>query len=516
MGWLKQIRKKIKDGVQQLLIVSDSSDSKDELESDSIQFHISISNKGVIPSPSTESNSSVLGKENHAGEQSSSQESTVQVPVLDNKGKTIAFRELSPVYENTSEEQLKSSAQSCAAVELNLMGIKKPPKINPPELAVFKESVLPQLLRRQKPRVADRLVPGRGALIRMSPKDKYFYPGRLISKSNGKWNVQMWRGIKHKNANKIIRRISTSNIVDGLWQDTKRRRGTLLGKFKRCYEIYEEESAEHYLDDWENHPFDTEIAKALKPHGKTLEQLALLQQSAGISPKDVPVLSLFNQTNPKKTDKVKMPVAAYYCGGLKIDDQARILNWIYTKFPGTNPAHLEIAAAHARTLLLVHRHKTEFLETRPQKNIDVLSEDQYLLKKAWERLVEFTGKTIDGKPKSVGVDVNYEAISILEEVMFDRTINAGIAGNCQWGLDVGPLEDNWFPYNGPEAQQDNLREGSESELEVGPKYQADVQALNHMTEEKLSKPRPRPRLRRKIVEVEDAEEGSTKRLKKSK
>ncbi|THU94636.1 hypothetical protein K435DRAFT_860354 [Dendrothele bispora CBS 962.96] len=397
-----------------------------------------------------------------------------------------------------------------------LCHICKPPKINPPELAVFKESVLPQLLRRQKPRVADRLVPGRGALIRMSPKDKYFYPGRLISKSNGKWNVQMWRGIKHKNANKIIRGISTSNIVDGLWQDTKRRRGTLLGKFKRCYEIYEEESAEHYLDDWENHPFDTEIAKALKPHGRTLEQLTLLQQSAGISPKDVPVLSLFNQTNPKKTDKVKMPVAAYYCGGLKIDDQARILNWIYTKFPGTNPAHLEIAAAHARTLLLVHRHKTEFLETRPQKNIDVLSEDQYLLKKAWERLVEFTGKTIDGKPKSVGVDVNYEAISILEEVMFDRTINAGIAGNCQWGLDVGPLEDNWFPYNGPEAQQDNLREGSESELEVGPKYQTDVQALNHMTEEKLSKPRPRPRLRRKIVEVEDAEEGSTKRLKKSK
>ncbi|THU77095.1 hypothetical protein K435DRAFT_894193 [Dendrothele bispora CBS 962.96] len=127
MGWLKQIRKKIKDGVQQLLIVSDSSDSKDELESDSIQFHISISNKvkiseGVIPSPSTESNSSVLGKGNHAGEQSSSQESTVQVPVLDNKGKTIAFRELSPVYENTSEEQLKSSAQSYKQVPVYKKG----------------------------------------------------------------------------------------------------------------------------------------------------------------------------------------------------------------------------------------------------------------------------------------------------------------------------------------------------------------------------------------------------------
>ncbi|THU78558.1 hypothetical protein K435DRAFT_887317 [Dendrothele bispora CBS 962.96] len=127
MGWLKRIRKKIKDGVQQLLIVSDSSDSKDEPESDSIQFHISISNKvkiseGVIPSPSTESNSSVLGKGNHAGEQSSSQESTVQVPVLDNKGKTIAFRELSPVYENTSEEQLKSSAQSYKQVPVYKKG----------------------------------------------------------------------------------------------------------------------------------------------------------------------------------------------------------------------------------------------------------------------------------------------------------------------------------------------------------------------------------------------------------
>ncbi|KIK66490.1 hypothetical protein GYMLUDRAFT_239427 [Collybiopsis luxurians FD-317 M1] len=31
--------------------------------------------------------------------------------------------------------------------------------------------------------------------------------------------------------------------------------------------------------------------------------------------------------------------------------------------------------------------------------------------------------------------------------MFDRSENAGVAGNSQWGLDVGMLEDNWNPYD---------------------------------------------------------------------
>ncbi|THU75736.1 hypothetical protein K435DRAFT_846836, partial [Dendrothele bispora CBS 962.96] len=364
--------------------------------------------------------------------------------------------------------------------------ICKPPKINPPELAVFKDSVLPDLLRTQKHNMADRLVPGRGALIKMTPKDKFFYPARLISKSKEKWTVKMWRGIKHENAGKIITGIPPSRMVDGLWQDAKKRRKTVLGKFARCHEVYEKESAENYLEDWKQHPFDTEIARVLKPHYDVLAQLAQAQQSAKILISDAPVLSLFQsniQQNPEGLDessqkiksKTKVPVAAYFCGGLTLDDQARILNWIYTKFPNFNPVHLEVAVAHARTLLVAYRYRDEFLGSQSQTDQETLSDQHYVLQRAWQRLVEFTGKTVDGKLKPTAADVDYEAINILEEIMFDRTHEAGIAGNCQWGLDVAPLEDNWFPYNGPESQHNNLRDGTESELETGPDYQVNVQ-----------------------------------------
>ncbi|THV02120.1 hypothetical protein K435DRAFT_922498 [Dendrothele bispora CBS 962.96] len=372
--------------------------------------------------------------------------------------------------------------------------ICKPPKINPPELAVFKDSELPNLLKTQKPNMADRLVPGRGALIKMTPKDKFFYPARLISKSKEKWTVKMWRGIKHENAGKVLKGIPPSRMVDGRWQDAKRRRKTVLGKFARCHEVYEKESAENYLEDWKQHPFDTEIARALKPHYQSNSQ----QKPEG----------------QISDSKAKVPAAAYFCGGLTLDDQARILNWIYTKFPNFNPVHLEVAAAHARTLLVAYQYQDEFLENQSQTDQETPLDQHYVLQKAWQRLVEFTGKTVDGKSKPRAADVDYEAVNILEQIMFDRTHEAGIAGNCQWGLDVAPLEDNWFPYNGPESQHNNLCDGTESELETGPDYQATVQieATIDPGNEKRA-PRPRPRLKRKIDKVENIEYGTKKKQK---
>ncbi|KAK0197625.1 hypothetical protein F5146DRAFT_920236, partial [Armillaria mellea] len=59
-------------------------------------------------------------------------------------------------------------------------------------------------------------------------------------------------------------------------------------------------------------------------------------------------------------------------------------------------------------------------------------------------------------------DVDMEALILLEKRMFDTSEDVGIAGNYQWGLDVGMHQDGWFPWSsrGPEG------EGNESELEV--------------------------------------------------
>ena len=50
--------------------------------------------------------------------------------------------------------------------------------------------------------------------------------------------------------------------------------------------------------------------------------------------------------------------------------------------------------------------------------------------------------------------------------MFDRSEEAGVAGNSQWGLDIGMLEDNWNPYD-LSAPEKNGNECEGSDLEQG-------------------------------------------------
>ena len=55
----------------------------------------------------------------------------------------------------------------------------------------------------------------------------------------------------------------------------------------------------------------------------------------------------------------------------------------------------------------------------------------------------------------------------LEELMFERSLAAGIAGYCQWGLDAGDHEDDWHPYGGrPSYWNHEDRHDSESKIQV--------------------------------------------------
>lgn len=57
---------------------------------------------------------------------------------------------------------------------------------------------------------------------------------------------------------------------------------------------------------------------------------------------------------------------------------------------------------------------------------------------AWKQLVH------DVRP--VHADIDMMIVSILEDHMFDMRKIAGPAGNMQWGLDVGILQETWSPY----------------------------------------------------------------------
>ncbi|KAH7877332.1 uncharacterized protein C8R40DRAFT_1040663 [Lentinula edodes] len=119
--------------------------------------------------------------------------------------------------------------------------------------------------------------------------------------------------------------------------------------------------------------------------------------------------------------------------------------------------------AHARTLLLLYRHHTEFSSTKGEL---------HGIQKAFHRLVAWTGKTVDGKDKQYAiVDVDLEALKLLEGMLFDISENAGEAGNQQWGLDAGSHLQNWNPWAelGPENYCTTKREGDD-EIECQVKF----------------------------------------------
>ncbi|KAF5372086.1 hypothetical protein D9758_004961 [Tetrapyrgos nigripes] len=327
--------------------------------------------------------------------------------------------------------------------------------------------------------VANRLYAGRTVLLQMTARDKFYYPGRLLHGEKGKWTVKMWRGIKHENANKILEGIPISRIVDGLYGDREGRRAIRLGKFTR---IHEERDPEDVATDWRAFPYNTEVDKALYKHKITLQEILLSTISSDfseLSVECVPALSLYLEdidlgyTLPEGyialTSMFGHPCPSYFTGGITTDDRARILNWIHENVAGIGKdftaADFELCFAHARTLFLAHSQRETFLE-HVKEGSSVQEIECLILQQAWQRLVDFTGKTVDGKDKIQRADVDGEALMILEAAMFDRSAKAGKAGREQWGLDVDPPEDSWWPYDGPEKYAPDIQHATESDLEV--------------------------------------------------
>ncbi|KAF9046984.1 hypothetical protein BDP27DRAFT_1434474 [Rhodocollybia butyracea] len=199
-----------------------------------------------------------------------------------------------------------------------------------------------------------------------------------------------------------------------------------------------------------------------------------------------------------------------YTGGLLDTELAAINVWVRTRFPkSAEMDHLKMlhnSIAHARTLLVAHKFHSELAE--------VAANADNLHLKAWERLTEWTGLTADGKAKKArGADVNFEAIALLDKVMFDESVNAGMAGNHQWGLDVGPHELAWSPnMSGPSVTNAPLRDGdNEIELAKGANYDyaAELQEEERRKAKNpppplLKQARPQPKLRKRVFDEDFA------------
>ncbi|KAF9060912.1 hypothetical protein BDP27DRAFT_1429496 [Rhodocollybia butyracea] len=332
-------------------------------------------------------------------------------------------------------------------------------------------NTLPGLRKQKLASIANRLFPGKGILT---------------------GTVEMWRGIQSPAAARgIIDNVSLPDIVDGLWQDQDGRRTIRLGSYIRPLEeqIHKQEAEDDLLVNPTTVRCSGEIA------------------ARSFSLKQVPALALQNSKDLIGGN------ATYYTGGLLATQVAEINNWIHTKIPMADKLDINMmlrpTIGHARTLVVAHLFRSEFMG-----DIEDGTLEQKVLEKAWKRLKDWTGRTTTGKPRPKIVDVNFEAISLLDKIMFDESERAGAAGNHQWGLDIGPHELAWTPQiNHHSVTTDKRRDGKDEETLHGKNYDfvAEQYEMERAKERRNNQQARSKAPKRKKPEVTPAEDTSKER-----
>ncbi len=170
--------------------------------------------------------------------------------------------------------------------------------------------------------------------------------------------------------------------------------------------------------------FNSEVEKTLRPHKPILADLVDSPNKVdnAIVPAKVSLKSL-----------KKQPLVLHWNGGLTLNDLARINNYFFRRVLKTCKEcpidwATSLAMSHAWTLLIAYGHRDLFLQDEdcpPTSDIDAVN--CVVEQKAWEQLVGYTGCTTDGKPKPYAVDVDIEALNLLEMRMFDRSEDTSLS-----------------------------------------------------------------------------------------
>ncbi|KAJ6461966.1 hypothetical protein DFH09DRAFT_1114122 [Mycena vulgaris] len=286
--------------------------------------------------------------------------------------------------------------------------------------------------------------PGKDALARFG---KFWYPVRLISKDGTNWEVKWWRGNKYEMACAPPNKVSIEDLRDELWADASGRR----------------QIREDLVLEFRDFPYTEEISAALQPHLAVLEKLNTEDES------NHPAVPAVKYSRSQKKGKAGKPGAEVlrnggipYTGELQSIDCARVSNWFYHSVPGAKESVVNwmgrVPLAHAYTILISVTPEYTAMD-RQEAIFDI----------AWKR---------QRKPSVRFIDVDHECLGYFEERLFENSLQAGRAGNQQWGLAKGPHQDNWGPYmNLPTHWNHDDREDEiESELQRGPHYTSDIEA----------------------------------------
>lgn len=207
-------------------------------------------------------------------------------------------------------------------------------------------------------------------------------------------------------------------------------------------QVKPDEELLHNLDSFH---YTSEIDEALGPHTDTLRNM--LEQGWESFP-DIPAcratLEAKKKASTQEATTNRDMVREF--GELDVIEQCQINNWIANHVPGARETPFlwqgKPMNAHAATLVIAKRHLQEIKLTPAYPHNPGSSQAalQYVLDEAWEYQMSMTNYK--------HADVDLEALTFLEQGMFENAAIAGIAGYDQWGLDAGDHQDYWNPYEG--------------------------------------------------------------------
>ncbi|KAK1221302.1 hypothetical protein PQX77_015894 [Marasmius sp. AFHP31] len=357
--------------------------------------------------------------------------------------------------------------------------------------------------------VKQRLRCGLSVLVK---DGRYWYVARLIFKEmKSRWIIKWWYGNQVGEGAKHIpgtyETVSATRIVDSLYGDVEGRRAIRLGRWTTVPETIEDKEAAHQAlrdiveDPKKSIPYTPQVHEALVPHQDRLTRLIHKQSELDLG--DFPTIRYARQYHFNVVP---------FTGGLDLETQSQIVNWVHHNIPDIQQRvplwTVDGTLQDALMLWIEHRDRAE-LEALPKCPEAGSQRDRYIREQAWRRLTKSTsGRDMELLKKEEHVDVDLESLLPLELRMFDRSREAGHAGNCQWGLDIGINQDNWWPYRHFDRNVDHDRD-DEEETKPGPQFDQDPYTVQWRKAEQRRKDeeaqaikntsRPKAQPRRKII-----------------
>jgi hypothetical protein len=117
-----------------------------------------------------------------------------------------------------------------------------------------------------------------------------------------------------------------------------------------------------------------------------------------------------------------------------------------------------VPLAHAYTIIIADRNQEDILDQiQNNKKYSAMDRQGAIFTLAWH---------YQTRPSIHFVDVEHECLGYFEERLFEDSLQAGQAGNKQWGLDVGPHQENWSPYADLPGHRNHGDHEDESESEL--------------------------------------------------